>query len=90
MMNIRAVFEPPVNAVTVSIAGSFMIILTIALNFFSIAWNEMSWEAWIFPLKRPVSCWGNKPVGMIRNKIMVVTSAASVKAQHDPLMPQGP
>ena len=29
------------------------------------AWNEMSWSAWMRPFIRPVSCCGKKPLGMM-------------------------
>ncbi len=36
--------------------------------FCRIAWNEMFWSAWKKPCKRPVSCCGKKPFGIVMNK----------------------
>ncbi len=55
---------PPVNATTLSMAGSFISVFTNCVSFPSIAWNEMLWSATIEPVSRPVSCCGKNPFGI--------------------------
>ena len=66
-MNMRAVLVPPpfdpVNAITWSTAGSFLMIPTNSIRWSRIAWKEVSWSAWMEPFMRPVSCCGKKPFG---------------------------
>ena len=63
-MNIRAVFAVPERKpFELETPGSPCTAFTKKRSFFCIAWNEMSWSAWIEPLIRPVSCCGKKPFG---------------------------
>jgi hypothetical protein len=55
---------PPVNPTTVSTAGSACTSFTNSRSFFSMAWKEIDWSAWMPPVRRPVSCCGKKPLGM--------------------------
>ena len=54
---------PPVNPTTLSTAGSELVISANCTSIFCIVWEDVSWSAWIDPLKRPVSCCGKKPLG---------------------------
>jgi hypothetical protein len=54
---------PPTKPFVLSMSGSRR---TMSLNCASltcIAWNEVSWSAWIVPVRRPASCCGKNPFG---------------------------
>ncbi len=58
------VWEPPVNPTTASTAGSAR---TMSMNWVSLprmSWKDVLWSAWMRPVRRPVSCWGKKPLGI--------------------------
>jgi len=57
--------DPPVNAITLSTASSALTIDANCVSSLLIDWNDVSWSAWIAPVKRPVSCCGKKPLGTI-------------------------
>ena len=65
-MNICAELRcpPPVNAVTLSTAGSASTMPARRFSFSFIAWKEIDWSARTEPMRRPVSCCGKKPFGM--------------------------
>src|SRR6266850_6789599 len=46
--------------------------------FFCMAWKDVSWSAWMDPLRRPVSCCGKKPLGTIVYRNTVATIVARV------------
>ena len=54
---------PPAKPITSPTAGSSFTMRTYCSIFCFIAGKEMSCEAWIMPMMRPVSCWGKKPLG---------------------------
>ena len=56
---------PPVKPTTFSTAGSPLTMVMKSASFCRIAWNEMLWSAWMPPTRRPVSCCGKNPFGMI-------------------------
>ena len=68
---------PPVNAMTLSTAGSLSMVVTSSVSRSFIAWNEVSWSACTAPIKRPVSCCGKNPLGTNMNKKMLRPSVAS-------------
>ncbi len=63
----RAVFAepepPPLNATSDSTAGSSPIVCANCESSRFICCDDVSWSAWIVPLRRPVSCCGKKPLG---------------------------
>jgi hypothetical protein len=65
-MNIRPVLAvpPPTKPLALSTAGSRITVSTNLASFFCIAWNDVSWSAWIAPVSLPVSCWGKNPFGI--------------------------
>ncbi len=56
---------PPVKPTTFSTAGSAPTMRMNSVSFSRIAWNEMLWSAWMPPMRRPVSCCGKKPFGIV-------------------------
>ena len=81
---------PPTNAMLLLTAGSDM---TISLNwrcFTRIASNDTSWDAWIDPLSRPVSCCGKNPLGTLMIKYRVEADRRDGNRQGERLMIQYP
>jgi hypothetical protein len=65
--NILAEFcapPPPTYASTDSTSVSCRTRSANAVTRRFIAWNEVSWSAWICPVNRPVSCCGKNPFGI--------------------------
>ena len=56
---------PPVNATTLTTAGSAVTMSAKRCSLTRIAWNEIAWSATTAPPISPVSCCGKKPFGTI-------------------------
>jgi len=74
--NIRPVLPEPTKPVTFSRLGSLWTMAMYSRRILSIPWKEMSWEATMEPVIRPVSCWGKKPFGMKMYKATVAATVA--------------
>jgi hypothetical protein len=71
-------FDTPTCEPTLATAGSRNTTSTTARWRSAIAWNDTSGEAWVEPIRTPVSCSGRKPFGTTVYSRTVSTMVASV------------
>ena len=69
---------PPVKPSTAATFSSLAIVLTTSASLSDIDWKEMSWDAWMPPARRPVSCCGKKPFGTTMKSFTLSATVPSV------------